>query len=182
MSGFLSSRYQITTHCDIPAFSWSLFQVEAHELLEHFDCSGHFSESIVVSKPTESGPYSVAISLRGMTVTLCRSSGVTDIKTTFEGIEDLVVRSLVVLYAHHGREHVEVSGSGSDDGWRVAEKIVMAATRRPAINFAGITVDPSLSDAAQRDVEVFSALYSGSESDAMVGPLVLDFEEIRWFF
>lgn len=183
MTDYLSSKYDVDTIADIDPSDWDRFRTDFQALISYFELSPRFQVRPTVTDAVKSRRDSVQVPFRGVEVTLCRSRGMTVIKSQFEGVEDLFVRALIVLYIHHSSGKTAVLASGSEAAWGTAKVIAEQATSRAGVGSVVITVDESrIKKTAARDGQVFASIYDAPVSGLNVPLNLCPKVEKRWFF
>jgi hypothetical protein len=183
VTNFLSSHYDIDTIADIDPSDWDRFRTDLQALISYFQLSSIFQVRLTVNGSVKSWPDSVQVPFWGVEIALCRTRGMTTIKNKFEGVEDLFVRALIVLYSHHGRGKTAVFASGSEGAWGAARTIAEQATNRTGVGSAPITVDESrIKKTAARDGRIFASICDAPLASLKVRLDICPRIEKRWFF
>ena len=133
MTDSLSSHYDIDTVSDIQPQDWDRFRTDLQALISYFELSPLFQVRPTLTNTVKFSRDSVEVSFRGVEVILCRTRGMTTVRSTFEGVEDLFIRALILIYSHHGRGRTAVFATGSNSAWDIAREVTGQATSREGL-------------------------------------------------
>ncbi len=183
MTVSLSSKYDVDTISDIDPADWDRFRTDFQALISYFEHSPNFRTRPTVKDTVKSWRDSVQVPLRDFEVALCRTRGMTVIKSRFQAVEDLFVRALIITYCYHGKDSTAVFASGSESAWDMARQIAEQATSRAGIGSVKINVEESrIKKTAACDAEAFASIYDAPRPGTNP-PLNLTLNtEKRWFF
>lgn len=183
MTDFLASHYDVDTIDDISRDDWDRFQADLQALITYFEISPHFKVRPTITDTVKSWDDSIRVPFRGTEIVLCRTRGMTAIKSQFEAVEDLFIRALIVIYGYHGKGKIAVIASGSEGAWSVAEVIAEQATSRVGVGSVTINVQEGRdTTTAASDSQAFAAIYDGPKCRLKIPRNINSKAEKRWFF